>query len=1120
MSLVQELIKGLLPEDEKKKVVAVYGGGFKPPTKGHFAVVKQAIKENPNVDEFVINIGGKERDGVTPEEAIQIWDIYKQYLPISANINIQYSSTPPIKATYDYAKNHPDEEVLFIIGAREGNDDDFKDISDRTKSLDKYPNLNLRTIVTQGGVSGTAARNASKISLDKFKPFVPSELSDEEVEQVYNIVANKVTEGKQKLNEQIDSGKYNFTPYIGSLTKYMIDNGLKLDPYPQIQMVHDDIDNGMDLFGKTAYFLPSENIVVLFTYGRHPKDILRSYAHELIHVHQNNEGRLENYGTTNVNQDDHLEQIEREAYETGNIMFRSWTDSLNKNELKELLTEGKYDSLVTKLARFTLNAWKGDLKDGQETGFFELEIGPGLEFDYPHLKFLYQAKAKFGDVFKPTGSATPNPSRGLPKVQLRYYLATEDLPRMWEQIAFDLRNTIRHEIEHLMQSGPNVKKGKEMKGDYLKRKELMTGEKPWWAIWRDKYKDAEYYKLEKEVDANLQGLYLKAKKVRKPLEFVIDNYLNYDLNLPSEDIKGIKALWRERAPKINVPVFESKPIFNWEKKVTIPGPVPPAFLEGDVLTYEGYKEQRDFPVKVKKVEWGGFEYSPNEYTYTLQLLRDLNSQKKRGLIYTFQSEEDIKERLADKQLTRAEFERQPTNRKDSFDKPITYKGIGHFQESKIPSNWEKRVTIVGPEPPAFLEGELLTYEGYKKRKIDGKLKPQRDYPVEVIEVKWNEDKKEYDYTVMLLRDLGYGEKRGMKVPGKSEKEIKDKLAKKQLTRVEFERQPTNRKDNWDRPIKLPKMGSPFGWYGESKILEKEPLNEFSLPKFDVVKPIIDKFLGGVEKAGKKLLELVKKEGKQTLVLVKEIAEWVIKGEKPNEAEQKKINKQISDLGFITILGITGNLPFGPYAILYFIIQESGIAKEFLKLDEEKNKDPFGLMAYARELGNLNEEESEYKVYLDMDGVVANFDKRFEDLSGMQPRDFEEKYGKNKFWDFIDEDNKVSFWVGIPVMPGAAELVNAVKKYNYELLTAPSVKKQSYLGKILWVRNHSDILGGKPRINFKKAKNKHQVKDNLSIKDILIDDREDTIERWETAGGKGIHYKNAGQVINDLKKLGL
>ena len=44
MSLVNELIKGLLPEEEKKKVVAVYGGGFKPPTSGHFQVVKQALK--------------------------------------------------------------------------------------------------------------------------------------------------------------------------------------------------------------------------------------------------------------------------------------------------------------------------------------------------------------------------------------------------------------------------------------------------------------------------------------------------------------------------------------------------------------------------------------------------------------------------------------------------------------------------------------------------------------------------------------------------------------------------------------------------------------------------------------------------------------------------------------------------------------------------------------------------------------------------------------------------------------------------------------------------------------------------------------------------------------------
>ena len=44
--LVRELVKGLF-EQEKSKVVALYGGGFKPPTKGHFGVVKQTLKEYP-----------------------------------------------------------------------------------------------------------------------------------------------------------------------------------------------------------------------------------------------------------------------------------------------------------------------------------------------------------------------------------------------------------------------------------------------------------------------------------------------------------------------------------------------------------------------------------------------------------------------------------------------------------------------------------------------------------------------------------------------------------------------------------------------------------------------------------------------------------------------------------------------------------------------------------------------------------------------------------------------------------------------------------------------------------------------------------------------------------------
>lgn len=324
MSLVNELIKGLLPEEEKKKVVAVYGGGFKPPTSGHFEVAKQALKENPEIDEFIIYIGGKERNGISPDESILIWDIYKQYLPYK--VEVKYTSVPPIKSIYNYAKEHSDEEVLFIIGAREGNEDDFKDIASRTTSLDKYPNLNLRTIVTQGGVSGTAARNASKISLDKFKPFVPSELSDEETEEVYNIVADKIQE---VLTENASySQNIDVMEKIAQLTNHMIDKGMNIEPLPTMEFVDGDSENAKDFFGRTAYYDPNRQHIVLYTEGRHPKDIVRSYAHEMIHHIQHLEDRLGDVSGTDTTSSDHLTKLEKEANLRGTMTFRNWTDSI------------------------------------------------------------------------------------------------------------------------------------------------------------------------------------------------------------------------------------------------------------------------------------------------------------------------------------------------------------------------------------------------------------------------------------------------------------------------------------------------------------------------------------------------------------------------------------------------------------------------------------------------------------------------------------------------------------------------------------------------------------------------------------------------------------------------
>ena len=322
MNLTTELIKNLLPEDEKKKVVAVYGGGFKPPTKGHFTVVKQAIKENPEIDEFIILVGGKDRDGVTQADSIMVWDIYKQYLPIM--VTVRSTSVPPIKGIYDYAKEHPNEEVLFIIGAREGNEEDFADIANRTKSLDNYSNLELRTIVTQGGVSGTAARNAAKISVEKLSPFLPDELTDEEEIEVYNIISPNLREGAS-YSQDID-----IKQKIKDLTQHMLDKGMNIRPLPKVIFKHNDVPNAKEFMGTTAYYDPNTMTIVLYTEGRHPKDIVRSFSHEMVHHTQNIEDRLGDIQTTNTQEDDHLDKIEQEANLIGTMTFRNWTDSLNE----------------------------------------------------------------------------------------------------------------------------------------------------------------------------------------------------------------------------------------------------------------------------------------------------------------------------------------------------------------------------------------------------------------------------------------------------------------------------------------------------------------------------------------------------------------------------------------------------------------------------------------------------------------------------------------------------------------------------------------------------------------------------------------------------------------------
>jgi len=100
----------------------------------------------------------------------------------------------------------------------------------------------------------------------------------------------------------------------------------------------DDPQNAEDPLGKTAYYDPETMTVSVYVVGRHPKDILRSLSHELVHHTQNCRGEFEGGLVASegyAQNDEHLRGMEREAYEQGNLVFRDWEDEVKANKNKK-----------------------------------------------------------------------------------------------------------------------------------------------------------------------------------------------------------------------------------------------------------------------------------------------------------------------------------------------------------------------------------------------------------------------------------------------------------------------------------------------------------------------------------------------------------------------------------------------------------------------------------------------------------------------------------------------------------------------------------------------------------------------------------------------------------------
>jgi hypothetical protein len=129
---------------------------------------------------------------------------------------------------------------------------------------------------------------------------------------------------------------------------------LRFERPPTINFIEDE-ENAKDMFGRTAHYDPNTSEITVFISGRHPKDIMRSVAHEVVHHAQNCRGEFNN--TLNLGEEgyaqsnNHLRKMEKEAYLLGNILFRDWEDNLKKQRntntmINEKALRAKIRSLI------------------------------------------------------------------------------------------------------------------------------------------------------------------------------------------------------------------------------------------------------------------------------------------------------------------------------------------------------------------------------------------------------------------------------------------------------------------------------------------------------------------------------------------------------------------------------------------------------------------------------------------------------------------------------------------------------------------------------------------------------------------------------------------------------
>lgn len=147
-----------------------------------------------------------------------------------------------------------------------------------------------------------------------------------------------------------------------------------------------------------------------------------------------------------------------------------------------------------------------------------------------------------------------------------------------------------------------------------------------------------------------------------------------------------------------------------------------------------------------------------------------------------------------------------------------------------------------------------------------------------------------------------------------------------------------------------------------------------------------------------------------------------------------------------------------------------------------------------------------QIYLDCDGVLADFDSYATEYFGMPPKEYEAQKGSSVFW--AELQSKGNFYRDLPVMHDANILVDGVRHLAPIILTGVPRGNWAEEQKIAWAKEH---FPGIPVITCRAA----DKRDHGTIGDVLIDDRAHYRHRWIQMGGVFISHFDAKSSLNAL-----